>query len=152
MPGTKIIIWEVCNTNFRSFFRECISHFCDCSDHTYAIVWCIFRIIFSFIQRENSSNELERYCLFFTQILWCQTNSEKSNLSANHDGVIFQKSFKSWGRQQSIFSVHTARGFWSISNLWQSLSKQRASKSAILAIFHFRKVASIFKFDRGQPT
>ena len=88
----------------------------------------------------------------FTQNLWRQTNSEKSNLSANHDGVIFQKSLKSVLQQQSIFSVLTARVFWSISNLWQSPNKQRAQKSAILAIFHFRKVAYIFKFDRGQPT
>ena len=54
-------------------------------------------------------------------------------------------------QQQLIFSVLTARVFWSFSNLWQSPDKQQAPKSAILAILDFRKVASIFKFDRGQP-
>ena len=57
-----------------------------------------------------------------------------------------------WGQQESIFSVLTARAFWSFSNFWQSPNEQRAPQSVILVIFHFRKVASIFKFDRGQPT
>ena len=87
---------EKSSTSFSFIFQGMHLKFLCSSDHT-CIIWCVFRIVFSCIQREkhfrnkryknifmsflwtfkwfcslseefclkNSSNELERYCLFF---------------------------------------------------------------------------------------